>query len=65
MANVFTVHTADNQNRFLGSAFLWGRARSLVTNAHGGNATEVRLTDAAAGAEQIAQGRRGPHRDVT
>ena len=23
MTSVFTVHTADNQNRFLGSAFKW------------------------------------------
>lgn len=55
MASVFTVHTADNQNRFLGSAFLWGQGEVAITNAHVvGNATEVRLTDAA-GAEQIAQ----------
>lgn len=55
LTSVFTVHTADNQNRFLGSAFLWGQGEVAITNAHVvGNATEVRLTDAS-GAEQIAQ----------
>ncbi|KAF0172373.1 MAG: Uncharacterized protein FD162_2470 [Rhodobacteraceae bacterium] len=54
MASVFTVHTADDQNRFLGSACLWGQGAVAVTNAYVvGNATEVRLTDASV-AEPIA-----------
>ncbi|MEO5615532.1 MAG: trypsin-like peptidase domain-containing protein, partial [Cypionkella sp.] len=55
MAKVFTVHSADAEDRFLGSAFLWGDGAVAVSNAHVvGNATEVRLTDAA-GHEQIGQ----------
>ena len=55
MAAVFTVHTADAEDRFLGSAFLWGAGEVAVTNAHVvGNAAEVRLTDAA-GNQEIAQ----------
>jgi serine protease Do len=54
MATIFTVHTADNEDRFLGSAFLWGTGEVAVTNAHVvGNATEVRLKDAT-GQEEIA-----------
>jgi serine protease Do len=54
MARVFTVHSADAEDRFLGSAFLWGSGEVAVTNAHVvGAASEVRLTDAS-GAEQIA-----------
>lgn len=46
LATVFTVHTADAEDRFLGSAFLWGDGAVAVTNAHVvGDATEVRLTD--------------------
>ena len=47
MATVFTVHTADSEDRFLGSAFLWGATGEVaLTNAHvvGGSDT-VRLTD--------------------
>lgn len=55
MAAVFTVHTADAEDRFLGSAFLLGTGAVAVTNAHVvGDATEVRLTDATGG-QQIAQ----------
>ncbi|MES2434960.1 MAG: trypsin-like peptidase domain-containing protein [Pseudomonadota bacterium] len=55
MAAVFTVHSADAEDRFLGSAFLWGDGAVAVSNAHVvGNANEVRLTDAA-GHAQIAQ----------
>ncbi len=55
MAKVFTVHSADAEDRFLGSAFLWGDGEVAVSNAHVvGNATKVRLTDAA-GHEQIGQ----------
>lgn len=48
MATVFTVHSADAEDRFLGSAFLWGAAGEVaVTNAHVvGGADTVRLTDA-------------------
>ena len=54
MATIFTVHTADDEDRFLGSAFLWGTGEVAVTNAHVvGNATEVRLKDAT-GHEEIA-----------
>lgn len=46
LATVFTVHTADAEDRFLGSAFLWADGSVAVTNAHVvGDATEVRLTD--------------------
>lgn len=55
MASVFTVHSADAEDRFLGSAFLWADGAVVVSNAHViGNASEVRLTDAA-GQQQIAQ----------
>lgn len=54
MAAVFTVHTADDENRFLGSAFLWGVGDVAVTNAHVvGAAATVRLTDVQ-GNQQIA-----------
>jgi serine protease Do len=50
---LFTVHTADAEDRFLGSAFLWGDGSVAVTNAHVvGDASEVRLTDAR-GREEI------------
>ncbi len=55
MAKVFTVHSADAEDRFLGSAFLWADGEVAVSNAHVvGQASEVRLTDAA-GHQQIAQ----------
>ena len=55
MAKVFTVHSADAEDRFLGSAFLWADGAVAVSNAHVvGEAREVRLTDAA-GREQIGQ----------
>lgn len=45
---VFTVRTADDADRFLGTAFLWGEEGEVaVTAAHVlGGATDVRLTDA-------------------
>lgn len=47
MDKVLVVRTADNADRFLGSAFLWGEeAEVAVTAAHVvGKATEVRLVD--------------------
>lgn len=55
MATVLTVHSADDSDTFLGSAFLWGAAAEVaVTNAHVvKDASEVRLRDAA-GNEEIA-----------
>jgi len=53
MGAVFTVHSAGVEDRFLGSAFLWGAGEVAVTNAHVvGDADQVRLTDAAGG-EQV------------
>jgi serine protease Do len=44
MDRVLTVRTADAEDRFLGSAFLWGDGSVVVTNAHVvGEAEEVRL----------------------
>ena len=66
MGAVFTVHSADDQDRFLGSAFLWGAAGEVaVTNAHVvGEAGRVRLTDAA-GHQEIGEViARDPVRDV-
>lgn len=55
LAALFTVHSADAEDRFLGSAFLWGDGSVAVTNAHVvGDAREVRLTDAK-GHEEIGQ----------
>lgn len=55
MAKVFTVHSADAEDRFLGSAFLWADGEVAVSNAHVvGQTTEVRLTNAA-GEEQLGQ----------
>lgn len=55
MAAVFTVHSADAEDRFLGSAFLWRDGAVAVSNAHVvGQATEVRLTDQR-GQQQIGQ----------
>jgi serine protease Do len=46
MDRVFTVRSADAEDRFLGSAFLWGDGSVVVTNAHVvGAAEEVRLVD--------------------
>ncbi len=46
MDRVFTVRSADVEDRFLGSAFLWGDGSVVVTNAHVvGIADEVRLVD--------------------
>ncbi|MCX7286387.1 MAG: S1C family serine protease, partial [Rhodobacterales bacterium] len=46
MDHVFTVRSADVEDRFLGSAFLWGDGSVVVTNAHVvGDADEVRLVD--------------------
>lgn len=55
MRAVFSVHSADSEDRFMGSAFLWSQSGEVaVTNAHVvGEETEVRLIDAA-GHEEIA-----------
>ncbi|MGL4235390.1 trypsin-like peptidase domain-containing protein [Tabrizicola sp.] len=54
MERVFTVHSADAEDRFLGSAFLWGDGSVAVTNAHVvGEAEEVRLVDRH-GVEEVA-----------
>jgi serine protease Do len=46
MDAVFTVRSADAEDRFLGSAFLWEGGAVAVTNAHVvGEAEEVRLID--------------------
>ncbi|MDP3195906.1 S1C family serine protease [Tabrizicola sp.] len=46
MDKVFTVRSADAQDRFLGSAFVWTDGTVAVTNAHVvGTADEVRLID--------------------
>lgn len=46
MDKVFTVRSADAEDRFLGSAFLWTDGTVAVTNAHVvGEAEEVRLID--------------------
>ncbi len=54
MDRVFTVRSADAEDRFLGSAFLWGAGDVAVTNAHVvGTAGEVRLVGRH-GAEETA-----------
>jgi serine protease Do len=54
MDKVLTVRSADAEDRFLGSAFLWGDGSVAVTNAHVvGEAEEVRLIDRN-GAEETA-----------
>ncbi|WP_333816764.1 S1C family serine protease [Tabrizicola sp.] len=46
MDKVFTVRSADAEDRFLGSAFVWADGSVAVTNAHVvGKAEEVRLID--------------------
>lgn len=46
MDKVFTVRSADAEDRFLGSAFVWEGGTVAVTNAHVvGTAEEVRLID--------------------
>ena len=46
MDRVFTVRSADAEDRFLGSAFLWTDGTVAVTNAHVvGDAADVRLVD--------------------
>lgn len=46
MDKVFTVRSADVENRFLGSAFVWADGLVAVTNAHVvADAEEVRLID--------------------
>jgi len=55
MDAVFTVRSADAEDRFLGSAFLWGDGAVAVTNAHVvGDADEVRLIDRH-GNEEVAR----------
>ncbi len=65
MDKVFTVRSADAEDRFLGSAFLWTDGTVAVTNAHVvGQAEEVRLIDRH-GAETTATViARDPVRDV-
>ncbi|NJM84158.1 MAG: PDZ domain-containing protein [Tabrizicola sp.] len=65
MDAVFTVRSADAEDRFLGSAFLWDGGEVAVTNAHVvGEAAEVRLRDRN-GAEEIGLViARDPVRDV-
>ncbi|MBN8630789.1 MAG: trypsin-like peptidase domain-containing protein [Rhodobacterales bacterium] len=65
MEKVFTVRSADAEDRFLGSAFLWADGSVAVTNAHVvGEAEEVRLIDRH-GAETTALViARDPVRDV-
>ncbi len=66
LTTVFTVRTADAEDRFLGSAFLWGAEGEVaVTNAHVvGDAVEVRLTDARGNVEIAQVIARDPVRDV-
>ncbi len=46
MDRVYTVRSADAEDRFLGSAFLWSDGTVAVTNAHVvGDAEDVRLVD--------------------
>ncbi len=48
MAAVFTVHSADTEDRFLGSAFLWDDGEVAVSSVRViGQASAVRLNDAA------------------
>ncbi len=65
MDRVFTVRSADSEDRFLGSAFLCGHGSVVVTNAHVvGEAEAVRLVtrhEVEAVAAVIA---RDPVRDV-
>jgi serine protease Do len=65
MDKVLTVRSADAEDRFLGSAFLWGDGSVVVTNAHVvGKAEEVRLVDRH-GREEVARViARDPVRDV-
>lgn len=65
MDKVYTVRSADAEDRFLGSAFLWVDGTVAVTNAHVvGQAEEVRLIDRH-GAETTAMViARDPVRDV-
>ena len=54
MDKVLTVRSADGEDRFLGSAFIWADGTVAVTNAHVvGEAEEVRLIDRD-GAEETA-----------
>jgi serine protease Do len=65
MAQVFTVHAAEGEGRFLGSAFRWETGDLAVTNAHVvGRAAEVILTDAAGGQVRAPVLAVDPVRDV-
>lgn len=66
MGAVFSVHSADDADRFLGSAFVWGQSAEVaVTNAHVvGDAAEVRLVDARGNEEIATVIARDPLRDV-
>ncbi|WP_309664681.1 trypsin-like peptidase domain-containing protein [Tabrizicola sp.] len=66
MDTVFTVRSADAEDRFLGSAFLWGEAGEVaVTNAHVvGAAEDVRLIDRHGNETTALVIARDPVRDV-
>jgi serine protease Do len=65
MDRVFTLRSADSEDRFLGSAFLWGDGSVVVTNAHVvGEAEEVRLVDRHGVEETGIVIARDPARDV-
>lgn len=65
MEKVFTVRSADAEDRFLGSAFLWADGTVAVTNAHVvGEAGEVRLVARDGTEESALVIARDPVRDV-
>ncbi|MCU0903984.1 MAG: trypsin-like peptidase domain-containing protein [Tabrizicola sp.] len=65
MDKVFTVHTSDAGDRFLGSAFLWVDGTVAVTNAHVvGDAEEVRLVNRHGSGATALVIARDPVRDV-
>jgi serine protease Do len=65
MDRVFTLRSADAEDRFLGSAFLWSDGTVAVTNAHVvGEADEVRLIDRHGGEETALVIARDEVRDV-
>lgn len=66
MEAVLVVHSADDGNRFLGSAFLWGaQANVALTNAHVvGDAAQVRLIDRQGRVVVVPVIARDPARDI-
>jgi serine protease Do len=65
MDKVYTVRSADAEDRFLGSAFLWQDGTVAVTNAHVvGAAEEVRLIDRHGSETTALVIARDPVRDV-